>query len=89
MAKTRKRKQQMIGAALAKLRWKKTTKAERSAVASKLGRKRWAGIPKSKRGSLMPVSSGRPRVFPRCPRYGAHRFSPKTGRCPCGFVRGL
>jgi len=31
-------------------------------------------------------SGGRPREFPPCPRYGAHRFSPKTRRCPCGFV---
>ena len=30
---------------------------------------------------------GRPRQFPRCPKYGAHRFSPKTGRCPCGYQR--
>src|SRR5207244_1575459 len=30
---------------------------------------------------------GRPRQFPPCPRYGAHRFSPKTQRCPCGFQR--
>jgi hypothetical protein len=30
---------------------------------------------------------GRPRQFPPCNRYGAHRFSPKTNRCPCGFQR--
>ena len=30
---------------------------------------------------------GMPRKFPRCPRYGSHRFSPNTGRCPCGYVR--
>jgi len=28
---------------------------------------------------------GRPRQFPRCKRYGSHRFSPTTGQCPCGF----
>jgi hypothetical protein len=30
---------------------------------------------------------GRPRQYPPCSRYDAHRFSPKTGRCPCGFNR--
>ena len=32
---------------------------------------------------------GRPRQFDPCPRYKnrAHRFSPKTGRCPCGYNR--
>jgi len=30
---------------------------------------------------------GRPRQYPKCKRYGAHRFSPTTQRCPCGFVR--
>jgi Ribbon-helix-helix domain len=30
---------------------------------------------------------GRPRQFPRCERYGAHRFSATTGKCPCGFQR--
>jgi len=30
---------------------------------------------------------GRPRQFPPCTKYGAHRFSPTTGRCPCGFRR--
>jgi len=30
---------------------------------------------------------GRPRQFPPCPRYKAHHFSPKTGRCPCGYNR--
>lgn len=31
---------------------------------------------------------GRPRTYPRCERYGAHRFS-KKGRCPCGYTRSL
>lgn len=30
--------------------------------------------------------AGRPRTFPKCPRYGSHRFS-KAGRCPCGYTR--
>lgn len=29
---------------------------------------------------------GRARVYPRCPRYGAHRFNAR-GRCPCGYSR--
>lgn len=32
---------------------------------------------------------GRPRTYPRCERYGAHRFNKKTGRCPCGYTRDL
>ena len=28
---------------------------------------------------------GRPRRYPKCPRYGAHRFV--DDRCPCGFKR--
>jgi hypothetical protein len=27
------------------------------------------------------------RKYPRCKRYGSHRFSPTTQRCPCGFQR--
>jgi hypothetical protein len=32
---------------------------------------------------------GRPRQFDPCPRYKnhAHRFSPTTGRCACGYRR--
>jgi hypothetical protein len=33
------------------------------------------------------IKNGRPRLYPPCERYGAHRFSPKTGRCPCGYER--
>lgn len=29
---------------------------------------------------------GRPRKYPVCPRYHAHRFSPKN-HCPCGYTR--
>lgn len=38
-----------------------------------------------KAGDLPPLP-GRPRRFPKCPRYGSHRFSPK-GKCPCGYAR--
>lgn len=27
------------------------------------------------------------RRYPRCPRYGSHRFSGITSLCPCGFKR--
>jgi len=30
---------------------------------------------------------GRPRQFPKCRRYGSHRFDPKSQRCPCGYRR--
>lgn len=48
------------------------------------------GSIKSKRKTLAVRENGklggRPRTYPRCERYGAHRFS-KTGRCPCGYTR--
>jgi hypothetical protein len=28
---------------------------------------------------------GKPRQYPRCPRYPAHRFT--NDRCPCGYHR--
>ena len=31
-------------------------------------------------------TGGRKPLYPRCPRYGSHRFSVK-GRCPCGFTK--
>ena len=31
-------------------------------------------------------TGGRKPLYPRCPRYGSHRFSAK-GRCPCGFTK--
>lgn len=37
--------------------------------------------------SMVMAPMGRPRVYPRCPRYKQHQYSPKTGRCPCGFTR--
>src|SRR5579862_136000 len=87
MARKTKRDRRRAGAPLARLRWKHVSKSERSAIISELNRQRWADIPKSKRRALMPKSPGRPRLFPRCPCYNSHRYSPKTGRCPCGFVR--
>jgi len=44
-------------------------------------------VPKSERAKHVPRSGGPPRKYPKCPRYGSHRFSPTTGRCPCGFYR--
>ncbi len=55
--------------------------------ASELARRRWSKVPKNERAKQVPRSGGRPRKYPKCPRYGSHRFSPGTGRCPCGFSR--
>jgi hypothetical protein len=55
--------------------------------ASELARRRWSKVPKNERAKQVPRSGGRPRKYPKCPRYGSHRFSPRTGRCPCGFAR--
>jgi|HubBroStandDraft_4_1064222.scaffolds.fasta_scaffold415301_2 hypothetical protein len=30
---------------------------------------------------------GRPRKYPKCPRYATHSFSPVSGKCPCGFKK--
>lgn len=32
-------------------------------------------------------NGGRPRLYPKCPRYGHHRFSNGKNWCPCGFLR--
>ncbi len=62
---------------------------EVSKAASMLGR--LGGLVKSKAkkkaSRLNGELGGRPRQFPRCPRYGSHRFDPKTLRCPCGYRR--
>jgi hypothetical protein len=42
---------------------------------------------KTKAARLNGELGGRPRKYPRCPRYGSHRFDPKTFRCPCGYRR--
>jgi len=70
-----------------KLRWKSVPKTERSKINSAVAKARWAKIPKEERKLHLPRSTGRPREFPRCLRYGSHRFSPTTQRCPCGYVR--
>jgi hypothetical protein len=66
-------------------------KKAKNIYASKLAQQRWAKIPVSERSNFVPRSGGRPRKYPECPRYGSrygsHRFSPRTGRCPCGFTR--
>jgi hypothetical protein len=62
-------------------------KEKKNIYASKLARQRWAKVPISERADQVPRSGGRPRKYPKCPRYGSHRFSPRTGRCPCGFSR--
>lgn len=67
--------------------------ARRSITARQMGRKggraRWQGVSPEERSRLVPHngggSGGRPRKYPVCPRYGAHRFT--NDRCPCGYVR--
>src|SRR6266436_3268138 len=66
--------------------WRMRKKAK-NIHASKLARQRWAKVPVNERAKQVPRSGGRPRTYPKCPRYGSHRFSPRTGRCPCGYKR--
>jgi hypothetical protein len=33
------------------------------------------------------VLGGRPRTYPPCALYRAHRWNVKTGKCPCGQQR--
>jgi len=54
-------------------------------IASAMAHKRWDKIPKKKRAAMVPRNGGRPRIYPKCPRYKAHRFS--NDRCPCGYSR--
>jgi hypothetical protein len=69
---------------LAKLRWSKMTKKERSEQA----KERWSKVPTKRRSAMVGRNGGRPRQYPPCPRYSAHRFS-KSGRCPCGYTRAV
>jgi hypothetical protein len=54
-------------------------------AAADLARSRWRKIPKKQRSAMVPRNGGRPRVYPQCPRYSAHRFT--NDRCPCGYTR--
>ncbi len=54
-------------------------------AAHDLGKLRWKGIPVKERKKLVPRNGGRPRTYPKCPRYSAHRFI--NDRCPCGYNR--
>lgn len=54
---------------------------------SELAKLRWKRIPKKERAKHVPTTGGPKRKFPPCERYGNHRFSPTTGRCPCGYIR--
>lgn len=51
-----------------------------NSAASLMGRKGGASKSPAKRRASRANGKlgGRPRQFPRCPRYGAHRFSPTT-----------
>ena len=54
-------------------------------AAQRMAKKRWRGIPEADRSALVPRNGGRPRQYPKCPRYSAHRFT--NDRCPCGYER--
>jgi hypothetical protein len=59
-------------------------------AARELARLRWKDSTPEERSAQVPRNGGRPRKYPVvCSRYHAHRFSPYTGRCPCGYVRPL
>lgn len=63
--------------------------AMKNKAAQSLARLRWEKIPPEQRSQFPhnPTGiGGRPRKYPQCPRYKAHRFG-KTDRCPCGYER--
>src|ERR1700693_775199 len=66
---------------------RRLAKQRKNINAVELARHRWSKVPKDERAKQVPRSGGRPRKYPKCPRYGSHRFSPKTRRCPCGFFQ--
>ena len=45
----------------------------------------WDGLSPEERSERVPKTGGRPRRYPQCPRYAAHRFT--NNRCPCGYIR--
>jgi hypothetical protein len=51
------------------------------------GRSKSAAKLAAVRANLRKAQAAR-RKYPLCPRYKnrSHRFSPVTGRCPCGYV---
>ena len=55
--------------------------AHNGAVA--MNRLRWKRV--KQEGKPAGKHFGRPRVYPQCIRYKAHRF--RDNRCPCGYVR--
>jgi len=61
---------------------------KKNKAASALAKLRWSKIAPEDRGKLMP-HTGKPRIYPKCPRYKnqSHRFT--DNRCPCGYVRKL
>jgi hypothetical protein len=63
---------------------------EKSATAGAraLNRIRWARLrTKAERSASVGHEGGRPRIFPKCPRYRCHQWNPNTGRCACGAWR--
>jgi hypothetical protein len=66
-----------------------------SLTPSQLGNLSWR---KRRKRKIVPRNGGRPRIYPPCPRYSAHRFAKSfvqisetvkelRERCPCGYVR--
>ena len=56
-----------------------------SKAAQQLAKLRWKGTTHAERKQMVPRTGGRPRTYPQCPRYKAHRFV--NDRCPCGYER--
>jgi hypothetical protein len=54
-------------------------------AAKQLAKLRWKGTTKAQRKEMVPRTGGRPRIYPQCSRYKAHRFV--NDRCPCGYER--
>lgn len=66
--------------------------ATKNKAAQSLARLRWEKTPKEERSQHVGHvgGPGRPRVYPQCKLYKAHRFSihaDGVDRCPCGFTR--
>lgn len=56
----------------------------------KIGRKGGQSTSRAKLEALVEnrkLAAKARRKYPPCERYHSHRFSPSTGRCPCGYVR--
>jgi hypothetical protein len=41
----------------------------------------------ARRNGALGGGDGRPRLYPKCSLYRAHRWNAKTDKCPCGYQR--